>query len=440
MVCLLGMVLILGVSLLINTSAFKTRLSHELQQRSGRVWRFEGELLLELVPAPRLRASHVRVTRADDETEQPLLYVDKVRLQLQLDTLVQQGAVVFESVLSGAELYCIKDAQGQSNWRSELVPTDASAVSHVAIAQQIDRALAAFAFVDLRLENARITWQDLGAGRKLELQKLNLRLDHLGSGVSSELALDFVAQFATAAAQQRLVAKANASLYADAAVVQVQNGLLHTVWSNAENGGQAELNWRLMPLQIDRVQQQLKPVQLLLSGSSLTAQLEMHGQDLFTAPQFWLQGQVPAFNLRAWLTPWIGQHALREAALQQVGLDFSVHVQPTQVELTHFALLLDAAHLNAAASMTWGAVPQLEFNATVDHLNLDNYISQDSTSPPITPMMLMQRVVAGFATVQQWRAAVLNGVLKVDRLAYADMLLQGMVWQIRSQHGQAVGS
>ena len=377
--------------LLIDPNDFKGQIVEQVRDKTGRSLEIEGDIALSVFPWLGLAIGPTRLSNAPGFGAQPFVEVQAVQVRLQLLPLLRKDVVMDTVVLDGLHLHLAKDEQGVSNW-ADLggAPADAAETADQAVAPEDSAklALAGLAIGGVRMNDARVIWEDRHSGVRFAIEDLALNSGAIVPGQPVDLALSL-----------RLTASqpAMAGEVAFDGAVWVSDSLQQIKLSGADL--RADLKGAGLPggavdarlqtdLELDLEQQTLALPQLVLKALGVQLSGPVQGRNLLgEQPRFSAQLSVREFVPRE-LAQRLGV-ALPPSAdatvLGKADAKFRLAATPEDLKVDQLALRLDASKLSGSLQVANFAKPALRFDLTLDQIDVDRYLPAPTPAPPATP-------------------------------------------------------
>jgi uncharacterized protein involved in outer membrane biogenesis len=158
---------------LVNWNDYRDELSRRVGEAAGRAVVFDGDLGLQLLPAPALTAADVRVKAPAGFTRADMATLKRLEVRIALWPLLT-GRIQVESIVAVAPHMMVEtDAAGRVNWRAAAGETPAGGV---ALGERIGPLAQALSFDQIVLENGRLEIVDHRSGLSETLDDIDLRV------------------------------------------------------------------------------------------------------------------------------------------------------------------------------------------------------------------------------------------------------------------------
>jgi len=179
-------VIVGGVIVIMNTdfNQYKGLIAEKVKEATGRNLSIAGDIELELSFTPSLSVSGVRFENAKWGSKPDMLSVEKFSAQVALLPLLSNTIEVDHVLLQGAEILIEREADGRANFVFEAAPKESAppkdetpASSASSSAAPADKGPLPIPIVrKVLIENAKLTYRDVGAGvtETVVLKKISL--------------------------------------------------------------------------------------------------------------------------------------------------------------------------------------------------------------------------------------------------------------------------
>jgi uncharacterized protein involved in outer membrane biogenesis len=158
---------------LVNWNDYREELSRRVGEAAGRAVVFDGDLGLQLLPAPALTAADVRVKAPAGFSRADMATLKRLEVRIALWPLLT-GRIQVESIVAVAPHMTVEtDAAGRVNWRAAPGETPAAGA---ALGERIGPLAQALSFDQIVLENGRLEIVDHRSGLSETLDNIDLRV------------------------------------------------------------------------------------------------------------------------------------------------------------------------------------------------------------------------------------------------------------------------
>lgn len=191
---LLLLALVAGALLLVDTADLRRTVAEQVEARTGRELRIDGELGISLFPWLGFELGPTRLANAGGFDRGPFLVLERAELRVRLLPLLRREVAVDRVVLHGLRLNLARDAAGRGNWEDLLpeasaAPATASGSDATDATQGGGLAASTVRIEGIELRDAALHWQDAASGQSLAVRDLALETGALAPGVSTPVRL-----------------------------------------------------------------------------------------------------------------------------------------------------------------------------------------------------------------------------------------------------------
>jgi AsmA protein len=184
-----GLLIVAAVALYLffDPNDFKEEISAQVRSATGREFEIEGDISLSVFPWLAVEVGHSELGNAAGFGEQPFASFDSARLSVRLmPLLLSQEIAVGTASLESLVLNLAVARDGRSNWEDLAEAGEAEPAAVPA-----DDAPPALDIANVRVTDARISYQDTQAGSSYAVSGLSLETGRIAEGQPFELAGEF---------------------------------------------------------------------------------------------------------------------------------------------------------------------------------------------------------------------------------------------------------
>lgn len=371
---------------LFDAQAIKTQAEQWVGQHTGRRLDIAGEL--KLVFYPRIGVAMRQVSLSErDQPATRFAAIEEVRVGVPVMPLLRGRLEVDEILLSGPDVRLIRYADGRMNIDdlagaaaagAEKTPPEAAPSATPALP-------AGFRLAGIRIENARIAYRDEQARRETVLDTVRLNLGPLAERAQGRF--EFAAELREG--QQHLHTELAGGYQLQIEPLQLRfDGFVLKVLGNW--AGVSDLN-----VQWESAKATLEPAAAVFSGSKLRAGIRLpdaSGGLTLALPE--IRVGIPAGGRKLAISEYTGDLNLTQAALPggKVGVGLAGSLDADLDALSAHGrnrLRMDETELQAEWRVPAFSPLTITFDATIDRLNLDRYLSPAGaaakTPAPVAP-------------------------------------------------------
>ena len=298
------------------------------------------------------------------------------------------------------------------------------------------------AIAGLLIEDAKITWNDQQAGKKIDIKNFNLTTDKLVFNQPIEMELDFSAYSSELALTETIDFTADLSIPEELDVFSLKKIRLKTQTEAASIPAGKLVATILADATINLKQQILKLAPLQIKTDALTISTPVLTAELQQPFRVEAAIHIPNFDA----TKFIQKHTriqlpkmVDEKALTWLAADFELNADANHAKLQNLEIQLDETTVKGSAQIHNFSAPAINFNLALDTVNFDRYLPplhqedniQDLSSPPGS-------AVAANATlfpIAALRNLNLNGQLMIEDLKVKNLTMQGVRLLFNAKNG-----
>lgn len=424
--------------LYIDPNDYKDEIAAQVEKRTGRELRIEGDI--ELSVFPRLALDLGTVALGNAPGFDPDVFARSERMQIRVKLLPLLGGRIETDtvVLSGFELNLARNAQGRTNW-ADLAQAAEAAPAPEGQAPPAPREgppVAALAVGGLDIRDATLRWDDAQANQHLTVRDFTLKTGALTQDAPVDVEMGFRFESAQPPLSGRL--SGSTRLEADVAAERYRVRDLEIEGEVQGEGVEREaVELRLAAdAEADLKADTLSVSGLELGAGGLTTQGNLEVRRLTAKPEFQGAISVAPFNPRELLAR-LGQTLPQTAdrnALTRLELAADLKGTQQRVELDAISLTLDDSTLTGTLSMALGA-PTVRFELAADAFDADRYLPpppKEGQQAAATP-----GAAAGAAPLplDTLRALDIDGRARLGRLKVSNLTTRDIQVTVNAKDG-----
>jgi len=430
--------------LVISPNDYKPQIVEAVRQQTGRELLIEGDIGLSVFPKIGLTLGHTELSNAPGFEQKVFAKVEGVNIQVALMPLLDKEIKMDEVVLKGLVLNLHRNKEGRTNWE-DLAGKKKAAKAKAGKPGGKAPELAVLAIGGVRIEDARVRWQDDLNGQSYDIQNFRLLSGPLIEDRPVELELG--TDFASSQPKVKGHLGVTTTLLAD---VDQQRFTLDALAMNLDAsgdlfpGGSARANLNAEQVQLDVPGQALSVAGLVLKTLNMTINGGLKGQAILSGkPQLNGRIQVQTFNARE-LFKTLGQ-AVPDTAdpkvLTRVGAGFDLLASVDKASLKNLEVRMDDTVLNGTLAVSGFSDPAINFDLNVDQIDLDRYLPASdpaSTAAPSGGEAAKQPATGPepeLFPVEALRALNINGVARIGQVRKNKIKATDVVVQVKAKGG-----
>ena len=375
-----GLLIVAGVALFLffDPNDFKEEISAQVRSATGREFEIEGDISLSVFPWLAVEVGHSELGNASGFGEEPFASFDSARLSVRLmPLLLRQEIAVGTASLESLVLNLAVARDGRSNWEDLAEAGEAEP----AAGDTASGAPPTLDIANVRVSDARISYEDAQAGSAYQLDGLTLETGRIAEGQPFELdgEFDFEAKPGELAGHVQIGGTATLG-EAFASVV------LDNLNVDARLRGIApdptDLRFGARRIAIDSAAETIEPGEFDLEvlGVSVTAVVrpfsyagDMNIQANLRVLPFSLKDLMQRLGTEPPVTA-------DPSALTEVALSASAAIDATAARLTDLSLELDDTTMTGTLSLPMTDQGRIEFELAADSINADAYMAPAADS------------------------------------------------------------
>ncbi|MGD8428957.1 MAG: AsmA family protein, partial [Ectothiorhodospiraceae bacterium] len=386
-------VFVAAVLLIVDPNDYRDDITRVVQQQTGRELTIQGDLGLSFFPWFGIEAGGIRLADAPAFGDEPILQVKNVTLAVKVMPLLSGNLVVDTIVLDRPQLHLVRDAKGNANWEAlgkgkpqarlqreaRVVPVAMAASGDGQAGPAVPEIVRTAALAGVRVRQASIRYEDLGAGTKARVDPLNLELQNIQLGEPIQVEADWQAALDGGPAVQGQLST-EATVARDLSKAQAKDVSLDvTASGDAIPAGKQEASLRAQ-VEADLKQglYRITGIRLDAAGIAATGQAEtrMSKQGPITTGML----EIPPTSPRDIMDQLaVEVPKTRDSdALQNLEGSVTFRVVGSRVELKPLRLALDKSTLNGEATIRDFAGPAADFDLALDNIDVDRYLPPPS--------------------------------------------------------------
>ncbi len=376
------------VPLVVDPNDYREQIASEVKKHTGRDLKIEGDIELSLFPWLGVELGAMELSNAEGFGPEPFARFEAVDVHIKLLPLLRKEVEMDTIALHGLQLSLGRNARGVSNWddlvkpaapAAQAVPEKVPAEPAEAAASPAE-AIAALAIGGIRIEQARVVWDDRQTAQRVAVNNLNLISGALRLNQAFPVELDFDVE--TAQPQLTGHIRFAAQLLLDLATQRYRLDKMELAGKLAGEtlpGGRLEANMGA-DVAADLKLQTLAVKGLTLAALGLELKGDVNGKQIIDAPSF--SGRLASNEfvprditdtLAITLPEMADPSVLSKAALS---LGFSADLN--QAAINSLKLQLDQSIISGKASVKNFTKPAIRYDLTLDEIDADRYLPPPS--------------------------------------------------------------
>ncbi|WP_031429909.1 AsmA family protein [Methylomicrobium agile] len=401
--------LLLAIAVLpfiVDSNQFKPLIAEAVREKTGREVEFGGDLQLSVFPSPGLSIEGVRIKNGQAFPETDFLSIERGEARVKLLPLLLQKRVEIDRVgLQGLRLHLIRTEAGLNNWSLEepknganaAVPSPGMAPPAATAPSQKDAGLRLFTIGGASMKDSKIVWDDRQAGRRMEIDGINLDVGAFNWDQFTEVALNFSILEPESGYRNRIALHSRAMLRQNPAAVNLAGAeLILTREAKARPGKTLAARLTAPEIIFEKDAQKLQAPKLHVESNGVSVESSLSGANLWSDPDIQAGIEVAEFNPREVLRRFdIAVPKFQDArAFTRLQAGFNLRAAKDTLAIDAFRGRLDDTLLQGEAHLEGWKAPSIRFNLTGDTLDVGRYLPPDAkkTSWSARPRRLQRRL------------------------------------------------
>lgn len=450
----LVVVLVVGLLVLVDPNDYRGEIARVVEEQTGRPFAIEGEI--ELTFFPRIGLAVGGVTLGDDPafSEDAFLRAEGVNLAVEVMPLLSGSLQLDTITLQRPEITLIRDAQGRGNWESLVAPAQAArapeprqarlipASNHEPDSAPAGGLLADARLAGLRVEQARVVYEDRAAGTSATLDPVNLALDDVRLGAPVAISGDWQGDVAGTELTGELTG--NAQVAPDFATAEANDLVLSvTAAGDAVPGGEQTAELRTdVRADLEAAVYRLTGLRLEAATTALEGEIEANaaGSTPLVTGQISLAETDPRAVFEALdMAP---PETTDEEVLRSLSAELALRFADGVLRVDPLRASLDDSTLTGWAEVRDFAGPNAAFDLELDGIDVDRYLpppaegEDEGQSEPAGTPGGAAAAGAELIPVEILRPLVLDGEIRVGEITVSGARLSTLSASITADDGR----
>jgi AsmA protein len=387
---LLVLVLLIGAAMVVlpmvvDPNDYKPQIVQTAKDRLGRELVIEKDLSLSVFPWLGVETGGVRIGNAPGFSAPWFAEIAELGVKVKLMPLLSRRVEVDTLVVNGLRLNLERDANGTANWDDLLARQKAEADSEPSQGQPSGSGAAdplSFSVQGIRIDDARVSWDDRQAGQKYLLDQVRLVTGSLSPGATVPVEIGAVVTSDKPAMTLDAGLEASVSSDADLTVFQVA-GLIMQLDAKGEGlpAGGASLTLKT-DLVADTRADTLKLDNLEISGPAMAARGEISVTAMHTTPAAQGRLSIAETNPKTLASMFASPIETADpAALTRASGEVSFAYADGVLKVDPLSVRLDESKLTGQLQLLDSAGPVVRTRMELDQIDLDRYLPPPVDDP-----------------------------------------------------------
>jgi len=447
----LVVVLVVGLLVLVDPNDYREEIAGIVEQQTGRPFTIEGEIELTFFPRIGLAVGAVELGDDPDFSEGAFIRAEGLDLAVEVMPLLSGTLTLDTITLQRPQVTLIRDQQGRGNWETLAPPAQTAADTRndpalVPVSNHEPAAgggaaagfLADAALAGLRIEQARVVYEDRAAGTTATVDPVNLALQDVRLGSPITLSGDWQGEVAGTRIGGEL--SGTAQVAADFASAQANDLTLDvTAAGDAVPAGEQSASLRTdIRADLQGAVYRLTGLRLEAAGATLEGEVEANtaGSSPVVTGQLALAETSPREVLEG--LDMDAPQARDEDVLRSLSAELALRFAEGVLRLDPIRASLDDSTLTGFAEVRDFAGPNAAFDLQLDGIDVDRYLpppAEGETEAGGTPGGAAA-AGAELIPVEVLRPLVLDGRVRVGEITVSGARLSELEASINAADGR----
>ena len=428
--------------MVVDPNDYKPEIVAAAKQKLGRDLAIDRDLSLTVFPWLGIETGGVKLGNAQGFADQPFAEIDQLGLKVKLMPLLSRQLEVDTLVVTGLRLNLEKDARGRTNWDDLAGAERAEPAQEEKVGRPSDKAASPVSLrvQGIRIEDARVSWDDRQAGQKYVLDGVRVVTGALSPGVTVpvEAGITFTSSKPAMTLKANLEAKVGSDT--DLTVFRI-DGLVLNLDAEGEGlpTGGAKLTLKANLL-ADTSADTLKLDQLEVSGPAMVARGEIAVSALRTSPAAKGKLGIAETNPKTLASMFASPIETTDpAALTRASGELEFSYTDGELKLDPLKLNLDDSKLTGHVHLLDGGGPVVRTVMTLDQIDFDRYLPPASSDSAVKEAPVgkpsEQAAQGGEDPFAALRTLDFVGEFKIGSLKVNNMRMSNVNTRVVSQKG-----
>lgn len=470
---LLIIIAAIAIPILIDPNDYKQQIEQQVKQQTGRELKIIGDINISLS----LSANYLPTSLAFElgkielsnppnfskNAQKPFLTVNKAAINASILPLLQENRLeVGKVILDQANIFLLKNKQGQSNWES-FSATDSPSTSKqkTSTAPQksseiADKKIPEIQIAGVTIKDSIVSFDDYSSGQHIVLNKLNLNISELKE--NKPIDVDFSTHFSSSPSDpasnftindQKLDGifsiKTLTTINIKQQNFQLNNTTLDLSASSAVIPGGKNHTRLSGNIILDLSKQLLTIEQLDLNSYQLNLKGNLSVSNLMLKPQFKSYFELAQFSPKELMKQLnIAVPKMKNSTvLNTAKMKMQLTGNTDQLNLTSLDVALDEITIKGSASILNFKQPAYQIKLDINKLHLDDYalvVDKKVVDKPVTDKSVNQKKtvivqVQPLIPVELIKGLNVNGQLKIGELISNNIKMSQITLMLKSKNG-----
>ncbi|MGJ0484214.1 MAG: AsmA family protein [Methylomicrobium sp.] len=384
-----GVILLLAVVIgilpfIIDPNQFKPRIAEAIQEKIGREVEFGGDLHLSVFPSLGIATERIRIKNIPGFPDADFLSIEQAEVKVNVLPLLREKLEIRRIDLKGLRLNLIRIQDGLNNWSFADAANGANAQpfstpKDTQLTQE-ETGLQFSSIGGVSLKDAVITWDDRQAGKRFNIENINLDVGTFQWDQFTDIAAKLAIVRPESGYQDRIDLKTRARATQDLAIANFADTELTLIREGKTLSGKTlEATLAAPEIFFEKEAQKIRIDKLQMQSGGLSITSRLTGIHLLDEADVEASIDIAEFNPGELLQRLeIAAPKFQDPkAFSRLQADFNVHAVKNTLAVSALRGKLDDTVLQGEARIEGGEAPTIRFNLVVDAVDIDRYLPPD---------------------------------------------------------------
>ncbi|MFK5892304.1 MAG: AsmA family protein [Pseudomonadota bacterium] len=452
----------IAIPLLIDPNDYKLQIAQQVKQQTGRDLKIIGDIQVSLGFSPLYLPTSLAFELGKTElsnpeifstlTKNPFIKVNKIAVNASILPLIQDNKLeIGKIILEQANIFLLKNKQGQANWENLLVTKGPAADTEnkskktaPPAAKQTTRPMPEIQLAGIEIKDSIVHFDDYSSGQHIHLNKLQLNVSELKENkpVNLNFTTDFTSSNLSLKGQFSIKTKAIINLKQQH--YQLNKTTLELAVSGPSIPGKKSHTRLSGDIILDLSKQLLTINQLILDSYQLNLQGHIKVTDLITNPQFKSQLELAQFSPKELMKQLDIQlpKMKNSKVLNTAKMKLQIEGDSKQLKLSSLDVAVDDIIIKGNATIRNFKQPSYQLKLDINKLHLDDYaVIVDNQKQPVNKEDKVNKAAKPANTQQQiipvelLKSLNVNGQLKIGELTSNGIKMSHIILTVKGKNG-----
>lgn len=443
-----GVILLLAVVIgilpfIIDPNQFKPRIAETIQEKIGREVEFGGDLHWSVFPSLAVSTERIRIKNVPGFPDADFLSIEQGEIKLNVLPLLRKTLEIRRIDLKGLRLNLIRTQEGLNNWRFTAAARGANAQPSSAPKDtQLSQEETGLQFSSLggvSLKDAVITWDDRQAGKRFNLENINLDVGAFQWDQFTEVAAKLAVVRPESGYQDRIGLKTRARVAQDFVLANFADTELTLAREGKTLSGKTlGATFTAPEIVFEKEGQKIRIDKLQMQSGGLSVTSSLTGIHLLDAADVEASINIAEFNPGELLQRLeIALPKFQDPkAFSRVQADFNLHAVKNTLSVSALHGKLDDTVLQGDVRIDKEDAPTIRFNFAGDAVDIGRYLPPDTKNKNqlISPSAAIA-VALSKLPIERLRKLDAQGELRLQHLKLNGMTADDLHLKLNAKEG-----